>query len=449
MRYRKNPYNPQGEEGFLIEALPKLQVLNNKNIGGKQSRPTTSSQNRSIQSGKKQKNRNYEGVGPNHDDPSPFRQEFSITNEELEDMASVFDCVKLLVVEGDPSRKNEMGSMLEEHIKRIMVDLGLTINKSMHESVKTTHNLKAKFALYELIFVQLIEYTRETAPRISEILADLHDTHSNILNSLIDVIFDLEPKSNKLYTAYRENNLKAFKEAGSAIESAEKLFEENQRIIQSWEQDQKKWEVERKSFEQEIKHLEKENKRYLDMILKSSKEKASEATKSMKNGYKGSEIEPVQNQTESRITDNVRGSQKVSPSSCRMLTLNQLKEVINEIYASKLKCDQKYIESKLARETMEQHMYTYLNTKYGLKTLIIEWATAIINGIKKYNSKDNDVAVFGKILRNECDEEFRFVQSQVKTTIRELLKVLYILLTIDACKRQVPLQKQTRGERAS
>jgi len=36
--------------------------------------------------------------------------------------------------------------------------------------------------------------------------------------------------------------------------------------------------------------------------------------------------------------------------------------------------------------------------------LIIEWATAIINGIRSFSSHDNDVAVFGKILRNECDE---------------------------------------------
>ena len=55
--------------------------------------------------------------------------------------------------------------------------------------------------------------------------------------------------------------------------------------------------------------------------------------------------------------------------------------------------------------------------------MIIEWATAIINGIKKFSSEDNDVAVFGKILRNECDEEFRFVQGQVKITISELLRV--------------------------
>jgi len=56
-------------------------------------------------------------------------------------------------------------------------------------------------------------------------------------------------------------------------------------------------------------------------------------------------------------------------------------------------------------------MYTFLNQKYGLKNLIIEWATSIINALKKYAGEDNDVAVFGKILRNECDEEFRFVQT--------------------------------------
>lgn len=54
-------------------------------------------------------------------------------------------------------------------------------------------------------------------------------------------------------------------------------------------------------------------------------------------------------------------------------------------------------------------MYTFLNQKYGLKNLIIEWATSIINSVKKYAGEDNDVDVFGKILKNECDEEFRFV----------------------------------------
>jgi hypothetical protein len=73
---------------------------------------------------------------------------------------------------------------------------------------------------------------------------------------------------------------------------------------------------------------------------------------------------------------------------------------------------------------MEQYMYTYLNQKYGLKNLIIEWAAAIITGIKTYSKEDHDVALFGKILRNECDEDFRFIQHTVRETVYALLKAV-------------------------
>ena len=58
---------------------------------------------------------------------------------------------------------------------------------------------------------------------------------------------------------------------------------------------------------------------------------------------------------------------------------------------------------------MEQHLYTYLHHKYGLKSMIVEQASSIIQSIKKYSDNDSEVSVFGKILRNECDEEFRIV----------------------------------------
>jgi hypothetical protein len=58
---------------------------------------------------------------------------------------------------------------------------------------------------------------------------------------------------------------------------------------------------------------------------------------------------------------------------------------------------------------MEQFMYTYLNQKYGLKNLIIEWASTIIQSIKAYLRDDHQVTLFAKILKNECDEDFRFI----------------------------------------
>jgi len=52
-------------------------------------------------------------------------------------------------------------------------------------------------------------------------------------------------------------------------------------------------------------------------------------------------------------------------------------------------------------------MYTYLVHKYGLKNLIVEWATAIINSIKFYINAgaaddfyDSTVSLFAKILKN-------------------------------------------------
>jgi len=54
---------------------------------------------------------------------------------------------------------------------------------------------------------------------------------------------------------------------------------------------------------------------------------------------------------------------------------------------------------------------------------MMEWAQTLNEAILKYQTEDNDVLIFAKTLRNEIDEEFRFVQIQVKNTIKELLKM--------------------------
>ena len=80
-------------------------------------------------------------------------------------------------------------------------------------------------------------------------------------------------------------------------------------------------------------------------------------------------------------------------------------------------------------------MYTYLNQKYGLKNLIVEWAAALINAVKTYIREEHDAALFAKILKNECDEEFRFIQQHVKETLLNLVKVML--------KDKFPLKSET------
>ncbi len=35
------------------------------------------------------------------------------------------------------------------------------------------------------------------------------------------------------------------------------------------------------------------------------------------------------------------------------------------------------------------------------------------------------MTLFAKILKNECDEEFRLIQNQVKVTLHQLVRVIY------------------------
>ena len=69
-------------------------------------------------------------------------------------------------------------------------------------------------------------------------------------------------------------------------------------------------------------------------------------------------------------------------------------EIINEIYKSKTFCDAKNIQSNLPIETLEQHMYHYLNNKYGLKNITVEMAAKIIEGVKNYSKKNSEICLF-------------------------------------------------------
>jgi len=170
---------------------------------------------------------------------------------------------------------------------------------------------------------------------------------------------------------------------------------------------------ERNEMMEQINSLQEENSKYLDTIVRHSKENAEQNLSRFgtfpsqeysflnkqklmyirTNGSKAYEL-PVQNASKIYLLycvlkiidyDSFAGSNQqplkvhnnvmnpanvyIGPTSVRALTLKQMKDVIEEIYNSKAKYDQRCLEAKLPRETMEQHMYTYLNQKYGLKVM--------------------------------------------------------------------------------
>lgn len=110
---------------------------------------------------------------------------------------------------------------------------------------------------------------------------------------------------------------------------------------------------------------------------------------------------------------------------CRVITLNECKDIIEKIYDSKTIANEKAMKGvgHLPMETMEQHVYRSLEKKYGLRGLAVEQAGKLFLAIEKYEMVDNYIAVFNKIFRNDVEEDFRFVQGELNKSIRDLLMV--------------------------
>ena len=76
---------------------------------------------------------------------------------------------------------------------------------------------------------------------------------------------------------------------------------------------------------------------------------------------------------------------------------------------------------------MEHYIYIFFYNKYGLKNLVIDWASGLINAIKIYSKTDCDINLFGKILKNEQEEGSRLVLIKLKESISSLLEYFYKL----------------------
>lgn len=60
---------------------------------------------------------------------------------------------------------------------------------------------------------------------------------------------------------------------------------------------------------------------------------------------------------------------------------------------------------------MGMYLATYLNMRFGLRNLIEETGKSLAYHMNLYQNVSNDVAVFGSLLRNEIDDDFRLIQN--------------------------------------
>ena len=288
--------------------------------------------------------------------------------------------------------------------------------------------IKSKFKLYKYLSEQYIEKLNEKNKEIASLL------FNNIFNcgeKLIQIIDLIYPKIEEKYESLR-----------SQLEDALKLSDNNVEFEQKLKTVTKEKDIlsnENNLIQNKLILLENENKLMSEKLLNNAKE----IYQKNKNISPIKEITDKNNNIDKNSLLNINNN--FLPITPKVLSLKYAKEIMNEIYNNKIIYDKKCNENKLSRETMEEYMYTYLSNKYGLKNLIIEWAAAIINAIKLYSNRDIEINLFGKILRNELDEESRFILDQLKNTILELIE--YYLKSKNPLKSKTYLKKMLNNKK--
>eukprot|EP00755_Sulcionema_specki_P011828 Sspe_Gene.49932::Locus_27330_Transcript_1_1_Confidence_1.000_Length_2324::g.49932::m.49932 len=292
----------------------------------------------------------------------------------------------------------------EDYVKNIIAHLHTLLAGEDDPYKKESEILKVKKIMFEYCFEEIARSSYVFDTNLSTVLTTLQETYSSLLDSYDNLIKSMQVHKDKKLEVMRTD-------MQHAIQEIEQLMQQMDSKDSYPPRNRGSEAPETKQLLDEIGWLRAENEKLACRLrqYEVGRQKVAAQVDDTEGGW------PV---SQGRS----QPSQK-TPSVGGSLTLRQLKEIIEDIYTSKSKFDIKCMETHLPRETMEQHLYSYLNQKYGLKNLIIDWAQAIVNGVRKYSAEDNDVAVFGKILRNEIDEEFRFVQRQLKETVHELLRV--------------------------
>ena len=100
--------------------------------------------------------------------------------------------------------------------------------------------------------------------------------------------------------------------------------------------------------------------------------------------------------------------------------------LINDIYKQKLLYNKKCIESEKPLETLYNFIIIYLNQKFGLKEITINYFSSLIKGIKDYSKFNSEILLFGLLLRNEIEENSINILNQIKNILNETLKFFVI-----------------------
>ena len=316
--------------------------------------------------------------------------------------------------------KEELSKDLHERFQNLINDEANKINENNNGKNLPNYSLanniiKSEVNLISFFINSFFEHSellnmenakKDIAKKINDILNLLFGTLIKIieeLNTKIETTKKLKNKKIELLLEYLNDN--SIKNENNKMNN----------INEEYTNLKKLYKKEKELYNLKIEKLQKENKQITDSLIKKGIDLSSSLNNLNLNNSNISQKTNDNNKNEIGIDATFLGL-----AGAKILTIKQMHDFINELYESKMEYDKVCSENHLKKESMEHYMYKFLNNKYGLKNLVIEWSSSIITGIKMYSSSDSDINLFSKILKNKIEEGQKLVVLKLKSTIKEL-----------------------------
>ena len=370
---------------------------------------------------------------------------------------------KILSLKNENDENNENNEFLSsfENLFKNQIDIiNLCVKNNEPNFIYATNVLFAKIKIFNFFnTLYLKNYLSQSDSESSKILSLINENLSKTINKMVDIIFKLGQKSNKLNNEIMElqnkNNLnnvyiKQLEDENKLLnEKLNKLKEENELITKKLINNNN-FINNNNQLNNNIKFINKENNniklktKKINIISNNIKDKSQNNKINNNSPDKKQNLNNIKDPNRpnhSNINNNVSLT-NLSLAGNRVFTLKMMKDIIANIYSSKLAFDKKCLQNRQPKQTMEEFMYTYLNQKYGLKNMVIEWATNIINGIRTFSHEDTEISLFGKILQNELEENCQLLISNLKENINAI--IINILRTENPYKNDIELNNMKK-----
>ena len=398
------------ESSLVLTSLSNLIKLN-----GKSTKLDTEENN----------NNYYSGENSNNNDENNLiildLIEPEITNISLDNEKPLFTQIYSIVSEKLKNINKDQSELFLHDFEILLKNEIQKINNCVEINspnyIYATKVLDSELKILNFFHENYLKYLKINNEEIYNVIQIISSHTNEISNKIVDIINRLYPKIDELSNKFNQI-----------------FFNQENQYMKDKELIMKNLEEENNLLKEKLENLESENKLMIEKLFNSAQSLVNKGVNVLpktitrnNNTYKNLNFQNMNSlkKNSSTISINNNNTIQQTPYGNRVFTLKMMKDVINDIYNSKVDFDKKCDNNQMPHETLEQHMYTYLNYKYGLKNIIIEWATNIINGIKSFSSEDSEVCLFGKILRNEIEEDSRLFLPMLKANFLNVLTLLY------------------------